>query len=156
MSKKMKWSIAGVAGAGIVALVALTAFKKDGSAAEVRIEPVASRDLVASVTASGQIQPRTKVDLSADITGKIVRLAVKEGQEVTKGQFLLEIDPQQYQAALQRSQAALASARAEQAQVGRELHAGGAELQPHGGDPEGECRAGLGRIGGPAEDRRWR
>lgn len=121
MSKKMKWAVAGVVGAGIVALVALTAFKRDGGATEVRIEPVQKRDLVASVTASGQIQPRIKVDLSADITGKIVRLAVKEGQSVTKGQFLLQIDPQQYEAALQRAQAALASARAEQAQASANL-----------------------------------
>lgn len=121
MSKKIKWSIAGVVGVGIVALVALTAFKRDGGATEVRIEPALKRDLVASVTASGQIQPRIKVDLSADITGKIVRLSVKEGQQVTKGQFLLQIDPQQYEAALQRSQAALASARAEQSQAAANL-----------------------------------
>ncbi len=121
MSKKMKWSIAGVVGAGIVALVVLSAFKRDGGATEVRMESTTKRDLVASVTASGQIQPRVKVDLSADITGKIVRLSVKEGQFVKKGQFLLEIDPQQYEAALQRSQAALASSRAEQAQAAANL-----------------------------------
>lgn len=121
MSKKMKWSIASVVGIGIVALVALSAFKRDGGATEVRIEPISKRDLVASVTASGQIQPRLKVDLSADITGKIVRLSVKEGQHVKKGQFLLEIDPQQYEAALQRSQAALASSKAEQAQANANL-----------------------------------
>lgn len=117
MSKKMKWSIAGIVGAGIVALVVLTVLKKDAGATEVRIEAVQKRDLVASVTASGQIQPRVKVDLSADITGKIVQLSVKEGQAVTKGQFLLRIDPEQYEAALQRSRAALASARAEEAQA---------------------------------------
>jgi HlyD family secretion protein len=58
-----------------------------------------------------------KVDLSSDITGKIVRLDVKEGQQVTKGQFLLQIDAQQAEAAVQRSDAALASARAQQAQA---------------------------------------
>ncbi|HEX5829688.1 MAG TPA: efflux RND transporter periplasmic adaptor subunit [Gemmatimonadaceae bacterium] len=117
MSKKVKWSILGVAVLGIIAVVATTAAKRGGKATEVRIEQVERRDLVAAVTASGQVQPRTKVDLSADITGRIVRLAVKEGDHVTRGQFLLEIDPQQYQAALQRSQAALASARAERAQA---------------------------------------
>lgn len=117
MSKKMKWSIAGVVGAGIVALVVLSAFKRDGGATEVRMESTTKRDLVASVTASGQIQPRVKVDLSADITGKIVRLSVKEGQFVKKGQFLLEIDPAQYQAAVQRAEAALASAKASAAQA---------------------------------------
>ena len=121
MSKKTKWAIAGVVGVAIVALVAFTALKKDGGATEVRIEPVQKRDLVASVTASGQIQPRVKVDLSADITGKIVQLAVKEGQTVTKGEFLLRIDPEQYEAAVQRARAALSSAQAEASQASANL-----------------------------------
>ena len=117
MSKRLKWSILGVAVAGIGGLLALTAFKRDGGAAEVRIEAVEARDLVAAVTASGQVQPRSKVDLSADITGKIVRLAVREGDVVTQGQFLLQIDPEQYEAALQRARAAQSSARAQEAQA---------------------------------------
>ena len=121
MSKKMKWSVLGVAVVGIGALLALTAFKRDGGATTVRIEAVESRDLVASVTASGQVQPKSKVDLSSDITGKIVRLAVHEGQTVTAGQFLLQIDPEQYEAALQRAQAALAAARAQEAQTDANL-----------------------------------
>jgi len=121
MSKKMKWSVLGVAVVGIGALLALTAFKRDGGATTVRIEAVESRDLVASVTASGQVQPKSKVDLSSDITGKIVRLAVREGQTVTAGQFLLQIDPEQYEAALQRAQAALAAARAQEAQTDANL-----------------------------------
>ncbi|MBC7563420.1 MAG: efflux RND transporter periplasmic adaptor subunit [Gemmatimonadaceae bacterium] len=83
----------------------------------VKIEAVEARDLVASVTASGQVRPRTKVDVSADITGRIITLSVKEGDLVTKGQFLLQIDPQQFEAALQRSLAALASAKAQFAQA---------------------------------------
>ncbi|HEY0971535.1 MAG TPA: efflux RND transporter periplasmic adaptor subunit [Gemmatimonadales bacterium] len=113
----MKLSILGIAVLGVGGMLALSAFKKDGNATEVRIEQVEKRDLVASVTASGKVEPRTKVDLSADISGRIVQLAVREGQEVTKGQFLLRIDPQQYEAALQRAQAALASARAQEAQA---------------------------------------
>ena len=72
---------------------------------------------MASVTASGQVQPRSKVDVAADISGRIVRLAVKEGAMVSKGQFLLQIDPDQYEAAVQRTEAALASARAQAAQA---------------------------------------
>ncbi|HEX5580108.1 MAG TPA: efflux RND transporter periplasmic adaptor subunit, partial [Gemmatimonadaceae bacterium] len=117
MSKKVKLSILGIAVVGVGGLLALSAFKKDGNATEVRIEQVEARDLVASVTASGKVEPRTKVDLSADISGRIVQLAVREGQEVKKGQFLLRIDPQQYEAALQRAQAALASAKAQEAQA---------------------------------------
>ena len=117
MSKKVKWSILGVAVVGVGALLAMAGFKRDGGATMVRIEAVEARDLVASVTASGQVQPRTKVDLSSDITGKIVRLSVREGQMVSAGQFLLQIDPEQYEAALQRAQAGLASAKAQEAQA---------------------------------------
>jgi HlyD family secretion protein len=117
MSKRMKWSLIGVAVLGIGAFVATTAAKRGKKAIEVRIDAVELRDLVAAVTASGQVQPRTKVDLAADISGRIVRLAVKEGDMVRKGQFLLEIDPQEYVAAVQRSQAALSSAKAQEAQA---------------------------------------
>ena len=117
MSKKAKWGIAGGIALLLVAAVGVTAARGNNKGVEVRVEGVEKRELVASVTASGQIQPRTKVDLSADITGRITRLAVEEGQMVTKGQFLLRIDPAQAQANVQRSEAALASARAQAAQA---------------------------------------
>jgi HlyD family secretion protein len=117
MSKRVKWSVAGGVVLVVVLIGGLTAAKGKNKAVEVRTEQVQQRDLVASVTASGQVRPQTKVDLSSDITGKIVRLAVKEGQMVTKGQFLLQIDPQQQEAAVQRVEAALASSRAQMAQA---------------------------------------
>ena len=117
MSKRVKWSVAGGVLLVIVAIGGLTAMKGKNKPVEVRTEQVQPRDLVASVTASGQVRPQTKVDLSSDITGKIVRLAVKEGQIVTQGQFLLQIDPQQQEAAVQRVEAALASSRAQMAQA---------------------------------------
>jgi HlyD family secretion protein len=117
MSKKVKYSIVGVVAVLGIALVVLTAMKSGNKAVEVRIEPVTKRDLVASVTASGQVSPHTKVDVASDISGRIVRLAVKEGQMVSKGQFLLQIEPNQYEAAVQRAEASLASARAGEAQA---------------------------------------
>ena len=117
MSKKVKWSIGGAVIIGVVAFMAVTAAKRGNKGTEVRVEAVQKRDLVASVTASGQVQPQTKVDVAADISGRIVRLAVKEGQLVAKGQFLLEIDPSQYIAAVQRAEAALSSSRAQEAQA---------------------------------------
>lgn len=117
MSKRVKMSVFG----GVLLVVALigglTAAQRGKKGVEVRTELVQGRDLVASVTASGQIRPQSKVDLSSDITGKIVRLAVKEGQMVSKGQFLLQIDPQQAEANVQRTQASLASSRAQLAQA---------------------------------------
>src|SRR5213596_693124 len=117
MSKRVKWSIAGAVGLVVVLIGGLGAAKRGNKAVEVRIEPVQRRDLIASVTASGQVRPQTKVDLSSDITGKIVRLDVKEGQMVSKGQFLLQIDPQEAQANVQRAEAALSAAKASSAQA---------------------------------------
>jgi HlyD family secretion protein len=94
----------------------LTAAKKRDKSVEVRMEAVQRRDLVSSVTASGQVRPQTKVDIASDVAGKIVKLSVKEGQLVSAGQFLLQIDPLQAQAMVQRAEAALASAKAQLAQ----------------------------------------
>lgn len=116
MSKKLKYGIFGVAVVAIVAVVAVAAAKGGNKGTEVRIEEVGSQDLVASVTASGQVSAQRKVDLSADITGRITRLTVKEGDYVKEGQFLLQIDPQQYEAQVQRAEAALANAKASLAQ----------------------------------------
>ena len=117
MSKKMKWGILGAVVVAGGAIFATTAARRGEKPTEVRIEAVDSRDLVASVTASGQVQPRTKVDVAADISGRIVRLAVKEGQMVNRGDFLLQIDPEQYEAAVQRAEAGLSSAKAQAAQA---------------------------------------
>jgi HlyD family secretion protein len=117
MSKKVKWSIGGAVIIGVVAFMAVTAAKRGNKGTEVRIEAVQKRDLVASVTASGQVRPQTKVDVAADISGRIVRLAVKEGQMVSKGQFLLEIDPALYIAAVQRAEAAVSASKAQEAQA---------------------------------------
>ena len=117
MSKRVKMSVFGGVVLVAIAIGGLTAAKRGNKAVEVRTEQVQRRDLVSSVTASGQVQPQLKVDLSSDITGKIVRLSVKEGQMVAKGQFLLQIDPQQAEAAVQRQDASLASAKAGMAQA---------------------------------------
>src|SRR6476469_5399803 len=117
MSKKTKWSVAGVFAVAVIGIIVLTAMRGGTKAVSVRIEPVQRRDLIASVTASGNVTPHTKVDLSSDITGKIVRLAVKEGQMVSKGQFLLQMDAQEAEANVQRMKASLASSKAQLAQA---------------------------------------
>ena len=107
-------------GAGVVVLggfVALSAAKRRQPSVEVRMEKVQRRDLVSIVTASGQVQPRSKVDVSADITGRIISLPVREGNMVQRGQVLVRIDPAQYEANVERSQAFLASAQANAAQA---------------------------------------
>ena len=117
MTKKTK-VIAGVVALVLVAsIVAFSATKKGTKAVEVRVEKVEKRDLTASVTASGQVRPQTKVDIASDITGKILKLAVREGQMVAKNQLLVEIDAEQAAAAVDRATAGLQSAKANEIQA---------------------------------------
>jgi HlyD family secretion protein len=112
MSKRNKVLLGGGGAVLLVILVMVSASAKRDKGTEVRFEKVGRRDLVAAVTASGKIQPKKKVDISADITGRITRIAVREGDLVERGQFLLQIDATIYQANLQRAQAAMSSAEA--------------------------------------------
>jgi len=112
MSRRNKLFLSGgILGVLVLAVVMSTAARRE-RAVQVRLEPVSKRPLVATVTASGRIVPKSAVDISADITGRIVAIPVKEGQTVTKGTLLLRIDPSQYEAAVARAQAMLSSAEA--------------------------------------------
>ncbi len=117
MSKRAKWSVFGVLLVVVVAIVVMAAAKRSNAGVSVRIEPVARANLVASVTASGQVQPHTKVNVSSDVSGRITKLAVKEGQMVKEGQFLLQIDPSNAEAMVKQWQANVASAQAQQQQA---------------------------------------
>jgi len=112
MSKRNKLLVGAGATVLIVGLVVISAGARRDRGVEVRFEQAGRRDLVAAVTASGKIQPKKKVDISADITGRITRIAVREGDLVTKGQFLLQIEPTIYQANLQQAEATYASSQA--------------------------------------------
>jgi HlyD family secretion protein len=91
---------------------------------EVVTEKAANRNITEIITANGKIQPETDVKISPDVSGEIVELAVKDGDFVKKGQFLLKIKPDNYisgrdraQASLNAAKADLANARAMLAQV---------------------------------------
>src|SRR5689334_20941417 len=112
MSKRNKFLTFGGIVIGIGALIAINVSSGRDKGIEVRMETVGTRNLVATVTASGKITPKRKVDVSADITGRITRIPVKEGDIVKKGDLLLTIDPSQYEASVARSQATLSAAEA--------------------------------------------
>jgi HlyD family secretion protein len=103
--------------AGVAGIVMAGQAKKRNAATEVRMEKVGRRNLVSAVTASGKIDAKTKVDVSADITGRIIKIGVKEGDLVTKGQFLLQIDPSQYEASVARAEGVVASSQASAVQA---------------------------------------
>ena len=112
MSKRGKVLVGAGAAVLIVGLVVISAGARRDRGQEVRFEKVGHRDLVAAVTASGKIQPKKKVDVSADITGRITKIAVREGDFVKQGQFFIQIDPTVYEANLQQATATMASSQA--------------------------------------------
>lgn len=113
MSRRTKIGLfLGLVVAAGVGISALTAARRGSRATEVRIEAVSPRDLVAVVTASGKIEAETKVDVSSDITGRIVKITVREGDRVTRGDLLIQIDPAQYLSVVQRGEAFLQSSQA--------------------------------------------
>src|SRR6476620_3199929 len=67
-------------------------FKKE-KGLSVTTDVIKARDLEAVVSASGKIQPKRLVKISAETPGRVVNLAVNEGDRVHIGQFLLQIDP---------------------------------------------------------------
>ncbi len=93
-------------------LVAINAAARRDRGIEVRLEDVQRRDLVATVTASGQIEPKRSVDISADITGRIIEIPFQEGDTVNPGDLLIRIDQSQYDAAVARARATLSAAQA--------------------------------------------
>ena len=79
---------------------------------EVQIGKVDRRKIVQTVTATGKIQPEIQVEISADVSGKIIRLPVVEGQWVEKGAFLVALDRERYVAAVESAEASVSSAQA--------------------------------------------
>jgi HlyD family secretion protein len=102
-------------GAGVVVILGAIAFAnfkfKRVDGVTVNVETIKSRDLEALVSASGKIQPKKFVNISADTMGRVTNLAVEEGDRVEKGQFLLQIDPRNLRSAVQRTEASLLAAR---------------------------------------------
>jgi HlyD family secretion protein len=84
---------------------------------KVAVEYVEKRHIVESITANGKIQPEKEVKITPDVSGEIVELTVKEGDNVEKGQLLLRIKPDIYISQRDRSIAAISSSRARLAQA---------------------------------------
>ncbi|HET6349482.1 MAG TPA: efflux RND transporter periplasmic adaptor subunit [Candidatus Krumholzibacteria bacterium] len=102
-------------GSGVLVLAALALINlkaRQGHRIDVQVAPVATRDVTKIITASGEIQPKRRVNVSAQAIGKVTKLAVKEGDHVKKGDFLLEIDAETYQSSVDQLQAAVRGAAA--------------------------------------------
>lgn len=126
VTKSKKRNLLLIAGAiVIVVLVVIAATKKKGSSTtKVSAEFPVERTIIESVSANGKIQPEKDIKISPYISGEVVELYVKEGDEVKKGDLLAKIDPQIYitnyeqiEASLQMQKANLANSKARLAQA---------------------------------------
>ena len=104
MKRKTLWIIIGVvaivSGAGAVVISG-----GDEDLLEVQTAIVSIETIVQKVNATGRIQPKTQVRISADVSAKIVSLHVKEGQFVQQGELLVELDRERFEASVESAEA---------------------------------------------------
>jgi HlyD family secretion protein len=120
-------------GLGVVilggALVAANLWYKKETGLTVTTEVVKKRDLEAVVSASGKIQPKRLVKISAETSGRVVDLAVNEGDRIKKGQFLLQIDPKNLRTRVDSGEASLQVASASLEQMRQSIETGRVQIE---------------------------
>jgi HlyD family secretion protein len=95
-----------------VAWVVMASRSRGNKGVEVQTAKATRQEIVQKVSATGRIQPRTQIKISADVSAKIKRLGVVEGQHVDKGALLVELDRERYLAAVESAEANVRSAQA--------------------------------------------
>src|SRR3954469_2280570 len=85
-------------GVVLIGLSLLAVFRKREAVLTVQTEKVARRSITELVVANGKVQPVLQVVINPEVSGEIIALPVKEGQFVKKGDLLLKIKPDNYQA----------------------------------------------------------
>lgn len=107
--KRRKVVVFTIIGLVLVGLVLWSVFAKREVTISVQTETVTRRDMTEIVVANGRIEPVTQVKISPEVSGEIVELPVVEGQAVKKGDLLVRIKPQQYEASRNSAQASYES-----------------------------------------------
>jgi HlyD family secretion protein len=110
------------------AVVAANLWYTRTPATAVTVETIKTRDLEAIVSASGKIQPKRLVNISADTSGRVVDLAVNEGDRIRKGQFLLQIDPKSLRTRVDSGTASLQAAEGSLDQMRQSVETARAQL----------------------------
>lgn len=90
--KKRVWWLVGAVGVAVVGGGWFLS-QRGPASTPVQVDEIRRQDLQAKVSANGKVQAQKKVDISATISGQVTHLAVEEGDRVSRGQFLLQIDP---------------------------------------------------------------
>ncbi|HEV3059203.1 MAG TPA: efflux RND transporter periplasmic adaptor subunit [Vicinamibacterales bacterium] len=111
------------------AVVAANLYLKKDKGLAVTAELIKARDLEAIVSASGKIQAKRTVNISSDTVGRVVNLAVNEGDRVKKGQFLLQIDPKTLRSRVDNGTASLRAAEVTLEQMRQSVETGQAQLE---------------------------
>jgi HlyD family secretion protein len=128
--KGKKWLWIGLAVALVALIVVVNVVRATrGKVTPVQLARVRLEDITSRVRAPGKIEAKTQVKVSADIMGKIVVLAVKEGDQVHRGQLMLQLDDTQYRAGYDQAVAASSSARASLRQAEQNLRVTEANFQ---------------------------
>ena len=110
MKRKILWAGGGILVLAIAGAAMFSGGDKD--LLEVQTAEVGLETIVQKVNATGRIQPKTQVRISADVSAKIVALHVEEGDWVEKGRLLVELDRERYEAEVERAEANVRSAQA--------------------------------------------
>ena len=108
-SKKTIFIIIGIV--VVAGIVFANIARQRANAVEVEWQKIEMRELKAIVSASGKIRPKVSVDISASTNGKVLRMAVDEGDVVKKGDFLMQIDPTPAEASVRQLQASISAAK---------------------------------------------
>jgi HlyD family secretion protein len=108
---RRKWILVVVALVVVGGAAAAYFSRRAEQGTRVNAETLQKRDLEAIVSASGKIEPKKTVNISAQSMGRVTRLDVNEGDRVKAGQFLLQIDPVTAESAVRRDEAGVAAAR---------------------------------------------
>lgn len=108
--KKVYWII-GVC-ISILLIVIIYKVVKGDEAKEVITEKATKRNIIETVSANGKIQPEAELKITSDVSGEVVEMYVKEGEQVKKGQLLCRIKPDIYESAFERVNATVNSSKA--------------------------------------------
>jgi HlyD family secretion protein len=128
VTRKNLFIVIGVVLLGAAVVGANLYFKKD-KGITVQTEAIKARDLEAIVSASGKIQAERTVNVSSDTVGRVVNLAVNEGDRIKKGQFLLQIDPKPLRSRVENGTASLKAAETTLEQMKQAVETGRAQLE---------------------------
>jgi HlyD family secretion protein len=115
MSKKSIYILVGVVAVVLIALIGLKKSGKIGNSDDGKIVEVANADemtIIETVSATGKIQPEIEVKISSEVSGEVIELPIKEGQQVKKGDLLVKINPDIYVSGVNRTAATLSTTKA--------------------------------------------